>query len=116
MKVDSISFAGSAQTVMPKAADKVEVARKEKEKAATEPQAAEKNQLPPEELLKQIKGLTEDGIYSVRFENDDTVDELVVKIVDRDTDEIIRQIPAEEILELRAVLDDLRGNLVNTKS
>jgi flagellar protein FlaG len=72
------------------------------------------SQVQPEELLSQIKALTEDGLYSVRFENDERSNGLVVKIYDVEKDEVIRQVPAEELLNLKAALADLRGNLVNT--
>ena len=67
----------------------------------------------PEELINQIKSLTEDGLYSVRFENNDS-DQLIVKVVDRDTDEVIRQIPPEELLELTKHLKEVSGNIVDT--
>ena len=70
----------------------------------------------PEELLNQIKTITEDGLYSVRFERDTGSGRLVVKITDRETDEVIRQIPSEELLELSRHLEELRGNLVDTVS
>ena len=109
-------MAGGAATPLPVAADRVAESRKMKEDAAQDVAVAEKsNQVQPEELLKEIKGLTQDGVFSVRFERDDIADELVVKIVDRETDEVIRQVPAEEILELRAILEDLRGNMVDTQ-
>ena len=68
----------------------------------------------PEELLSQIKALTEDGVYSVRFERDSSSEELVVKIVDQNTDEVIRQIPPEELLKLSQHLKELSGSIVNT--
>ena len=40
----------------------------------------------------------------------------LVKITDRETDEVIRQIPSEELLELSRHLEELRGNLVDTVS
>ena len=49
-------------------------------------------------------------------ERDSGTDELVVKITDRETDEVIRQIPSEELLELSRHLEELRGNLVDTVS
>jgi len=64
--------------------------------------------------LSQIKSITEDGGYSVRFESNEN-SELIVKIFDTNTDEVIRQIPAEEILDLRVALDELRGNIVDTE-
>ena len=39
-----------------------------------------------------------------------------VKIVDSETDEVIRQIPQEELLELSKHLEELNGNLVDTVS
>jgi flagellar protein FlaG len=74
----------------------------------------EESQAQPEELLSQIKSLTEDGMYSVRFEQDSGTHELVVKVVDQNTDEVIRQIPPEELLKLSQHLKELSGSIVNT--
>lgn len=76
---------------------------------------AQKEFVQPEELLGQIKALTENGIYSVRFENNDA-DQLVVKVVDSETNEVIRQIPPEELMQLTKHLNELRGNIVDTVS
>lgn len=76
----------------------------------------EESQVQPEELLNQIKALTEDGVYSVRFERDSASEELVVKIVDQDTDKVIRQIPPKELLKLSQHLKELSGSIVNTVS
>ena len=78
--------------------------------------STQKRQTQPEELLDQIKSITEDGLYSVRFERDSDTNELVVKITDPETDEVIRQIPSEELVELSRHLEELRGNLVDTLS
>lgn len=67
-----------------------------------------------EELLNQIKAITEDGLYSVQFENDPLNNELIVKIIDRETNEVIRQIPPKELLELSKHLQELSGNIVET--
>ncbi len=77
--------------------------------------AAQKESVQPEELLGQIKALTENGIYSVRFENNEA-DQLVVKVVDSETNEVIRQIPPEELMQLTKHLNELRGNIVDTVS
>lgn len=78
--------------------------------------AEEESKAQPEELLSQIKALTEDGVYSVRFEKDTKSEELVVKIVDQDTDKVIRQIPPEELLKLSQNLKELSGSIINTMS
>jgi flagellar protein FlaG len=115
MNVEAINLQNSSQLPMNKASEQVSTARK-KSVDAVQSEQTENNQVQPEELLNQIKSLTEDGLYSVRFENDERTQGLVVKIVDRETDEMIRQVPAEAMLKLSAILDDLRGNIVNTKT
>ena len=115
MNIEALANVGnSAQTRSP-VSDQVDSQRKNKEKVADTPQASSSEKMvQPEELLSQIKSITEDGLYSVRFERNDNT-ELIVKIFDNETEEVIRQIPADEILELRATLEDLRGNIVNTQ-
>ncbi|MDD2465914.1 MAG: flagellar protein FlaG [Desulfobulbus sp.] len=75
--------------------------------------AEEQSKAQPEELLQQIKSLTEDGVYSVRFEQESESQQLIVKIVDQETDEVIRQIPPEELLNLTKNLKELAGSIVN---
>lgn len=104
-----------SQFQLSKGSDQVRDARKQKDESAAE-EMVDKKQVQPEELLTQIKSLTEDGVYSVRFENDERSHGMVVKIVDRENDEVIRQIPPEELLELTQRLNDLRGNIVDTQS
>ena len=117
MSVEAINATGSSLQQMPKAAEGVDSGRKDLKKgdANLEKVATpESSGVQPEELLSQIKSLTEDGLYSVRFENSQEFNELIVKIVDNNTDEVIRQVPAEEVLTMKASLEDLRGNIVNT--
>lgn len=115
MNVEAMNIAGNTLPRLSDSAEKIDSDRKVKEDIPQETET-DKNPVAPEELLKQIKNLTEEGLYSVRFERDEIGDQLVVKIVDRNTDELIRQLPAEELLNIRVVLDELRGNIVNTRS
>ncbi len=114
MNVEAINVQNNAELQMRKASDQVSEARKQKE-VQVQSESVEKKQVQPEELLQQIKSLTEDGLYSVHFETDERSNGMVVKIVDRTNDEVIRQVPAEELLELKAALDDLRGNIIDTE-
>jgi flagellar protein FlaG len=50
--------------------------------------------------------------HSIRFSIDDKSHDLVVKVVDTDTDKVIRQIPAEEILRLRENMKALSGMIM----
>lgn len=70
----------------------------------------------PEEVLKKISDLTENGLYSVRFEKNEEVNRLVIKLVSSSSGEVIRQIPSEELLGSARFLHDLRGNMINTES
>ncbi len=114
MNVESlINTQGTGQFQLSKGADQVTEARKQKADALVSDNA--RQQIQPEELLQQINALTENGVYSVRFENDKAGGEMVVKVVDRQTDEVIRQIPPEELVNLTQRLNDLRGNIVQTE-
>jgi len=114
MNVETVNLQSSSQFQLSKASDQVNDSRK-KAVDLVQSEQAEKKQVQPEELLQQIKSLTEDGLYSVRFENDERSDGLIVKIVNRQNGEVIRQVPSEELLDLSSTLEDLRGNIVNTE-
>lgn len=75
----------------------------------------EENKVSASEILNKIKQVSHDGLYSVRFEKNDAQDEFVVQVVDRETDEVIRQIPPEEILGVRAKLLEFTGNIVSSE-
>jgi len=117
MQVEAIGVRGSSLQQFPKASDNVDAGRKELDKGQPDldkTSSAEKGGVQPEEILSQIKALTENGLYSVRFEKSQEFDELIVKIVDTKTNEVIRQVPSEEVLGVRANMDELLGKIVNT--
>lgn len=80
---------------------------------APEPEV-EKQEVAPEEVLDKIQSLTENGSYSVRFEMNDNSNDMIIKVVDQNSGETIRQHPAEEVLNMKKNLTDLRGNIINT--
>lgn len=114
MNIEAMSAANVSPPRINEPAQQVE--RKRQESQQQPQSASQEKKMPPEELLNQIKSITEDGLYSVRFERDSGTEELVVKIVDSETDEVIRQIPPEELRNLSKHLKELSGNLVNTVS
>ncbi len=90
--------------------------RKEQDAVKTEKaKPAGEKDIQPEEVLDQIKGLTENGLYSIRFERNDDIADVVVKIFDKESQEVIRQFPAEEMIRFRSSFRELIGNLINTK-
>jgi flagellar protein FlaG len=49
----------------------------------------------------------------LQFSIDDKTESVVVKLIDSDTGEVLRQIPPEEVLRLRAYYKEQQGLLVN---
>lgn len=117
MNIESVSAAGAPSQQRPAAGDRVDQGRKNAKASSGAVQQVdqEKAKQAKDEILSAIRALTEEGLYSVRFEKHKATDSLVIKLVDREG-EVIRQIPAEEILSLSEHLQDLRGNVIKTES
>lgn len=80
---------------------------------------AEQSELSVQELQAAIDKLNEfiqQGQRSLSFSIDEAADEVVVRVVDTETQELIRQIPNEEALRLKQHLDGVLGLLFNDKA
>ncbi len=84
-----------------------------------EPEEASNKEMPQQELEKiaseiqiQLKRINTE----LRFEVDSASREIVVKILDPDSQQVIRQIPSEELLAIRARMDEIIGVLYNAHS
>ena len=64
-----------------------------------------------EELNKAMNPLNQD----LKFNFDDKADELIVKVIDKRTDKVIRQFPPEEALKLMEKMRELVGLLFDKK-
>ena len=58
---------------------------------------------------------------NLQFSVDESSDQqsgspIIVKVIDADTDELVRQIPSEEVLNVRHALAEIRGLLLETKA
>ena len=53
---------------------------------------------------------------NLNFSIDDSSGQVVVKVIDGDSGEVVRQIPSEEVLKLAARLDDVRSVLFETRA
>lgn len=117
MEIGSVTTAGATLPghARSSGAEKVEEKRRERSLVKEAPEQDTKK-VASEEILNKIKELTDDGVYSVRFERNEAHNGLVAQVIDRESGEVIRQFPAEEILELSQRLDDLRGRIIDTKS
>ncbi|GEK74422.1 MULTISPECIES: flagellar protein FlaG [Halomonas] len=54
--------------------------------------------------------------YGVEFELSETTSRVVTRLVDRDTRELIRQIPAEEVMRVAEHLEELQGRLIDLEA
>ncbi len=72
-----------------------------------------KNELSPELNLKELEQALQNAVKNTRFSyrvNDD-INMIVVKIIDKNTDEVIRELPGEEIQRLHENLQEAIGLL-----
>jgi flagellar protein FlaG len=51
----------------------------------------------------------------IHLEIDKDLNMVIVKVIDKETDEVIRQIPPEELVELAKHANDIKGLLINTE-
>lgn len=69
-------------------------------------------QLAMEEVRKAITPVAQDLLFSI----DEDTGKTIVKVVDASTDEVIRQIPSEEIISIAKALDKLQGLLLKQEA
>lgn len=53
--------------------------------------------------------------FSLRFKIHDESDRLMVQVIDKETDELIREIPPERLLRLAAQIQEMIGLLLDTR-
>lgn len=56
------------------------------------------------------------ALQTIQFSIDDDTDRIVVKVVDTETQQVLRQIPNEEVLAISKTLDNLRGLVIRQKA
>ncbi len=84
--------------------------------ASAQPQLAEPNLEALAEAVKQINEAVKQKNVGLQFSIDEDTNETVVKVIDSQTNAIIRQIPSVEALEIAKALDKLEGMLVQKKA
>ena len=70
---------------------------------------AEKTREPLNEVVSELNNLVRDLHRELQFSVDDKSGEPVIKVVDSKTDEVVRQIPSEEVVRLRQRLEEAAG-------
>ncbi len=84
------------------------------EKAEPSRKEAQKEEV-VQRLSEAISKFSAEFDTQIKFSVHDATDELVVQIIDQETEEVVRQIPAEDVLNRIENFDDLKGLLVSTE-
>ena len=82
-------------------------------------QQVEKPEVSPEKLqaaVEKMNELMQSGNRSLRFSVDDTADRVVIKVMDLETEEVVRQIPTEETLKFSEFLEGMVGLIFDEKA
>lgn len=111
------NITGTTLQQQAKPAETVDSSRKQLEKIEPDLEknsSSESKSVQPEEILTQIKSLTENGLFSVRFEKSPDSEQMIIRVVSSESGETIRQIPAESILGIQSSLNEFTGQVINT--
>lgn len=99
--------AGQARAVLQQNADRVEVAKKASQGNRKEsPMSLEKAVDKSNDMAKVMNS-------QLRFQVDDKSGQVIVQVINKETKEVIRQIPSEEMVKLASRAEDLRGLIFN---
>ena len=66
-------------------------------------------QEPVDEVVSDLNNLVRELHRDLQFTVDSESGETVIKVVDRETDEVVRQIPSEEVVRMRQRLQEAAG-------
>ena len=66
--------------------------------------------------MEKIQEFIRETSSDIEFSIDEDSVRTVVKVIDRETEEVIRQIPSQEMLDLAQALDKLQGLLIRQKA
>jgi len=88
---------------------------------AAQPTAAAQSSAPldrrtVEEAVQKVQKTVAAFNSALQFQIDEDTEKLVIKIVDTNTKEVIKQIPPQEVLDIAKALDKLQGLLVREKA
>ncbi len=83
----------------------------EKELQLTEEQ---RQRIDAEKYLKEIIKITELFNRKLKYSIDKELDQVVVKVVDAETDKVIKEIPPDELKRLHAKMKEAIGSIIDT--
>jgi flagellar protein FlaG len=69
-----------------------------------------------QKLVKEIQSYLDNLNIQLSFSIRDKTGDVVVRVLDRESGDVIRQLPPEDLLDLRDKLSELRGTLFDKKA
>jgi flagellar protein FlaG len=106
--------AGGAPTPVPENHVSAPAPAREADRAA--PAAAEPSRSELESAVKTLNKFTEMAAQDVQFSIDDESGKTVVKVIDVETQTVLRQFPNAEALSISRSLDKMQGLLLRDKA
>jgi flagellar protein FlaG len=79
--------------------------------AGSGPSSAATREATLPDLRKVLDGLSPHQNVGLTYVIDRETHSVIIKVIDRDTNEVLRQVPPEELMKLRAAMRDLFGLL-----
>ena len=106
-------IAGTQTSEAAAAAGQVAGSQRTGEDAAGQQQPGERQPSEAEiqEAIDEVRRVIEPVARNLRFSVDDDTNLTLIKVVDSATDEVIRQIPSEEMVAIAKAIDKLQGML-----
>ena len=94
----------------------IETARQEKLQETEKNLSAEKMKELVRETTDSLNEMSSLLKYGIRFGYDDKASEMLVNVIEKDTNRVIRQVPSKEILAMRAKMAEMVGLLVDQEA
>jgi flagellar protein FlaG len=77
--------------------------------------AAVVNQAAVKDAVKAANEAVRQVATNLKFETDDSTGAMVVRVIDSETQKVLRQMPSEEMLSLAKAMDRMRGLMIHLK-
>ncbi len=92
---------------------RAEKAVKEEEKVVNNEDLKKQDSVDISEAMERVAGTARLFNRKIQLEVEDDINMVIVKIVDSETEEVIRQVPPKELVELSKNAKDLKGLLID---
>lgn len=86
------------------------------EQSVEQAQKAEATRDQLQEAVQRVNDFVQPFNNGLQFSLDDDTGKTIVKVIDKTTDEVIRQFPSEEMLNIAKALDTMKGLLIQQKA